>query len=392
MVRKSGVVLVLLVLTAGAQFACSIPPVPPERVEPTPERSPTTGETVMPTPGALRSPTGSAPTPPLPSTEGQGLTWLASGVYRVGQPEEGWQKYQVTLAYENTSDGFMNERVTCESWGPQINTQEGYAYEHRVDGWSVSCVEDWAGWGIPWPGDCQYYSTLSGVPTGVIPPGFRIRGAVTYNWPDRRACVAQITLEFKVGELLHPDRVVLRPSTVVSLSEVPESYGPMDPSGAFDSLPATIDMGKAQVTIDKVVLRTDGLVEIRLEYENRDPGREWDLRNPVVGLIDSQGYLSTPGSSWGDDFSYRYFDRQCGNTVPIEPDLGPMQRAQYQTCLPLRPGATPEERFFLVACGWTEQAEQSDSNIGFEQKGAFNGIVVYPEHKDCYVYEVSISQ
>jgi len=392
MVRRIGLVFVLLALTAGAQLACSIPSVPPESSEPTPEHSPTAAQPAIATPAALPTPPASPPTPLLPSTEHQGLTWVASGFYVLGQPEGGWQEYQVTVAYENTSDRFINEHITSESWNPQITTQEGYAYEPELGGWFVSCVEHWAGWGIASPGYFQYPEYFLGVNTGIIPPGFRIRGAVTYNWPDRRPCVGQITLEFKVGEVLHPDGLALGPSTVVPLSQMQESYGPMDPSVAFGSLPATIDMGKAQVTIGRVALRTGGLVEIVLDYQNPDPGREVDIYDPIVGLIDSQGYLSAPRSAWGQDFAYRWFADQCGDPVPVEFGLGPMQQAQYRTCLPLRPGATPEERFFLVACGWTEQAEEADSTIGQHQKGVSHGLSIDPEHKDCHVYEVRISQ
>lgn len=298
MVRRTGIVVVVLLLIAGAQLACSIPGLPLGPAERAPEHSPTSGGPPTSTPGALPTPTVWPPPPAVGPSEPEGLTWLASGVNAIGEPEEGWQTYRVTLAYENSTDQFRNERVSCNVWKPQISTQEGYTYEHQVDGWTASCTENhWTG---PWPGDCLYPITLVGLPTGVIPPGFRVRGAVAYNTDERRACVAQITVEFRVGELLRPNRLILRPSNVVSLSEIPDDYGVVDPSRIFDSLPATISMGRARVTIENAVLREDGLLEIHLKYENPDPAREVNIRDPIVGLIDSQGHISAAGSWWSN--------------------------------------------------------------------------------------------
>jgi len=313
------------------------------------------------------------------------------------------------LAYENATDQFRNELASCDVWKPEIATQEGYVYSHKVEGWTAYCT--WYGWleRTPWPEDCWYPATLRGVPTGVIPPGFRVRGAVGYNTLGRRACLAQITIEVNIGEALHPTTLTLHSGAippvpaedffglegppplsgnVISLGEVVQDFGLIDPSRPLESLPATISMGRAQVTIEGGVLRPDGLVAINLKYQNPDPAREVDIYNPVVAVIDSAGYLSAWGDVWGGSFPIRKFGEQCGDEISGE--LGPLQEADHHTCVVPRPGATVHERYFLVACGWTEDAEELDSGIGFDQSAGTLGSAIDPRHKECHVYELNM--
>lgn len=121
--RGSGFILLLVMTGLG----CGLLPSPRETPAEPPATHATTpgGPAVIPSPQQYSTPTGVEEVPGGELPTGQGLTWLASGIYPVGEPQDGWQTYRAAVAYENRTGQFTNELPSCELWSPEVATEEG---------------------------------------------------------------------------------------------------------------------------------------------------------------------------------------------------------------------------------------------------------------------------
>ena len=397
--RRFGPPIVFLVLLVCGGLACSIPGFQlPSPEEQTPVYSPTYGATT-PTPAVYPTETVLEPTPPSEVAADQGLTWFASEVTGVGEPYDGWQDYWVVLACENSTGQFINGSFGLGEL--EVVTDQGDAYRTGVN---ISSP-----YGRPWASCSPGPPSLNpqAPSTGVIPPGFRVRGAILYDYITQQPCVFKNDVGFTLGETLHPRLLTFRPTELIptvpdraiALDEVDETlvYGPVDPSARFDSLPAVVNMGKLRVTIEDASRSRDGKIVFYLRYENTDPGQEAFPFSPIVSVIDSDGYLSAPGAyaSMGTNVmplipTDQGVNEYCPDFPSGSHRIGPLQELEQQVCVSSNPSPPRDGRYFVVACGWGEDLADSRTRDQIFQFGLMGVNPDYP--KECHIYEVDIPQ
>jgi polar amino acid transport system substrate-binding protein len=343
---------------------------------------------------SVASPVAPESVTPMPLQSSEGMTWLAREVIPVGEPYEGRQEYYVGLAYQNRTGTAVDDRLSiCRSGFlgevPAILTEDGQVLAWEPDSRQPSCIS----------------TDTCGSPsynTGLVPPGFGIRGKVLYNLVTKQPCVSEMGLQFSTQQALQPKTVTGPEGVVIPLDGRggDSVYGPLDPAQTFERLPAQVRMGRVLVTIQDVERAGPAGMVIHLAYENTDATTSAPVCDPIATVIDSDGYASAPlgiASPQGIAGDWRaQYAEACGIELPSTPiqaipsQLGPLQKAEGQTCVFVNPNGNEGLRYFVVACGWSEEEDNGRTSCSVASEG-FTSIDLTNSGggRECQVYEVS---
>ena len=311
----------------------------------------------------------------------------------MGQPHGGAQDYYVGISYQNRTATALDDRLSmCRSGFlgevPAIWTEEGQVYPLEPTSQQLSCVSTRA---------CESL----GYATGVIPPGFGVRGKVLYNLDTKQPCVSELGLKFSVQAAQHPKAVTAPEGEAIALADRDGDlvYGPLDSGQTFARLPAQVRMGRMLVTIQDVERVGPAGVVIHLAYENTNTSTSAPVCDPIATLIDSEGYASAPlgiarPTGIAGDWRQQYA-ATCGielSSAPVKAipsQLGPLQRLEGETCAFVNPDRGEGLRYFLVACGWSEQEDNGRTSCSVASEGFVSiDLTNSGTGRDCQVYEV----
>lgn len=359
------VVLSLVATITLLACSCALPIPGTQRATPTALRQESTS-TPQPSPTistVTASPVLTAATPTL----GRAELRLAAVEMTSGAAQEGWVTYVVRLAIENRG----SQALTWSSlYFPvrgvepgEVQTEGGYSYEVEWRPRAVMVDQEFT---CVWP-----LEVTGRRPIPVVPPGFLISGTIGLDSDTGEICVAKPRVSFTIGETLRPVALTLgqvqdAAPPVDLQDQIGElTYPLVDPSQGFDALPAIVQMGQAWVAITEASPGSDGSTVFSLSYENRDPGQSHDCTDPVVAVIDSRGVATDPSLPL-DVWPAEHL--ACPSAVkPDHKALGPLQEAEYQTCVSWDAGG-PVFPIYLVLRGHTGEWD--------------------PVEGDYYVYEI----
>ncbi len=250
------------------------------------------------------------PAPPAPATPmaGEELRLIAAEI-RQEPSEAGYQQYSVRLVFENHGSRFEPLPGEDILRGGTVTTADGYSYPVQVA----------TDTGCRWPREVD----------AVIPPGFRLRGLVLYDYTVETSCRSELWAEFEVGAALVPATINLG-TYVIDLRSPPQAlqYPLIAGPPQLESLPITRLVGSMEVHIGPAEAGPVSTL-IDLQYRNTDSAYSHEIVDPVVEIIDDEGWLTSPSLAAGLGWT----EPVCPYTVGAAEELGPLQTAMYQSCV-----------------------------------------------------------